>query len=192
MSESMEATGGWAQLAARNAGRLILLGVVTAIAGLVALASPFAAGLGVAVLVGIALAIGGAARIVGVISAGSFGQGALALVGGILALVAGATIAARPGLGLATLTLMLGVYLLIDGVSGAVLSFHVRSEKGWGWMLLGSVLGGILGLMLIAEWPMSGQWAIGTLVGINLLSSGASMIVIGSASREVTKRAAYA
>jgi uncharacterized membrane protein HdeD (DUF308 family) len=44
--------------------------------------------------------------------------------------------AARPGLGLESLTLMLGACLLVDGVSGAVLTFHVRPQKGWGWMLL--------------------------------------------------------
>jgi uncharacterized membrane protein HdeD (DUF308 family) len=78
---------------------------------------------------------------------------------------------------------MLGAYLLADGISGAILAFHARPVKGWGWMLLSATLGVILGFMLIAEWPMSGLWAIGTLVGINLLFSGASMIAIGSAAR---------
>ena len=94
----------------------------------------------------------------------------------------------RPGLGLATLTLLLGGYLIVDGISGTVLAFHVRPEKGWGWMLFSAVLGILLGFLLLREWPLSGLWAIGTLVGVNLLFSGFSMISIGSAVKGAAKR----
>jgi uncharacterized membrane protein HdeD (DUF308 family) len=188
MSQSTEVLGGWAQRAASNAGWLVALGVLTVITGFMAVASPLAAGLGVSVLVGVALAIAGIARTVAVFSAGSFGQGALAFLGGFLAFVAGVIIAARPGLGLEVLTLMLGGYLLVDGVAGAVLAFHVRPQNSWGWMLANAALGVILGIMLLKDWPLSGQWAIGTLVGINLAFSGASMIAIGSAGRGLAER----
>jgi len=188
MSQSSEVLSGWAQRAANNAGWLVALGAVTLITGFMAVVSPLAAGLGVSVLVGIALAIAGVARTVAVFSAGGFGQGALAFLGGFLAFVAGVIIAARPGLGLEALTLTLGAYLLVDGISGAVLAFHVRPQNGWGWMLFSAGLGVVLGFMLLKDWPLSGQWAIGTLVGINLLSSGASMVAIGSAGRGLAKR----
>lgn len=187
MSELREAVSSWAQRAATNAGWLIALGVLTVFAGFAAVLSPLGAGLGLSVLLGIAMAIAGIARTVGAFNAGSFGQGALAFIGGILAFVAGVIMVARPGLGLEVLTLMLGAYLLADGISGAILAFNVRPVKGWGWMLLSAALGVILGFMLIAEWPMSGLWAIGTLVGINLMFSGASMIAIGSAARGLAK-----
>jgi len=190
MSEFREAVSGWAQGAARNSGWLTALGVLTVIAGVMAVTSPLVAGLGVAVMVGVAMTIAGVARTVGAFSAGSFGQGALALLGGMLSLVAGAIIVARPGFGLETLTLMLGAYLLLDGVSGAVLAFHVRPQKGWGWMLFSAVLGLILGFMLLREWPLSGLWAVGTLVGINRVSSGASMVAIGSTVRGLTRQMA--
>jgi uncharacterized membrane protein HdeD (DUF308 family) len=188
MSELREAIGGWAQRAAKNATWLILLGVVTVMAGFLAIGSPLGAGLGISVVMGIALVIAGSARTIGAFSAGSFGQGALAFIGGMLALVAGVIVSARPGLGLATLTLMLGAYLVIDGVSSAILAFHVRPEQGWGWMLFSAALGVILGYMLLSEWPFSGVWAVGTLVGISLLFSGFSIIAIGSAARGLAKR----
>jgi uncharacterized membrane protein HdeD (DUF308 family) len=190
MSELREAVSGWAQRAAKNAGWLIALGVLTVLTGFAAVMTPLGAGLGVAVLLGIAMVIAGVARTIGAFNAGSFGQGALAFIGGILAFVAGVIMVARPGLGLEVLTLMLGAYLLADGISGAILAFQVRPVKGWGWMLLSAALGVILGFMLIAQWPMSGLWAIGTLVGINLLFSGASMIAIGSAARGLAKQMA--
>lgn len=190
MSELKEALGGWAQSAAKNAGWLIALGVLTVIAGFLAIGSPLAAGLGVAFLVGVGLTIGGVARIVGAFSAGSFGQGALAFLGGILSFVAGAVIAARPGLGLEALTLTLAAYLLVDGVSGAVLAFRMRPANGWGWMLLSAVLSVVLGFMLLWDWPLSGLWAVGTLVGFNLVFSGASMVAIGAAARGAAKQLA--
>ena len=94
----------------------------------------------------------------------------------------------RPGVGLATMTLMLGVYLLVDGIFGTVLAFQVKPEKGWGSMLFSAAMGVLLGIMLLKEWPVSGLWAIGTLVGVNLLFAGFSIISIGTAARGVTKR----
>ena len=190
MENLREAIGGWAQQAAKNAGLLVGLGVLTVIAGFLAIGSPMVSGAGVSILIGIALVIAGVARTVGAFSAGSFGQGALAFVGGILTFVAGVILAGRPGLGMATLTLLLGGYLIVDGISGAVLAFHVRPEKGWGWMLFSAVMGVLLGFLLLREWPLSGLWAIGTLVGINLLFSGFSIISVGSAARSLAKRVA--
>jgi uncharacterized membrane protein HdeD (DUF308 family) len=190
VGELREAIGNWAQKAAKNAGWIVALGVVTVIAGFLAMGSPLASGVAVVVFIGVAMAIAGVARTVGAFSAGSFGQGTLAFIGGILTFGAGLVLVARPGIGLATLTLMLGAYLLVDGISSAVLAFHVRPESGWGWMLFSAVMGVILGFLLLREWPLSGVWAIGTLVGINLLFSGFSMISVGSAARGLAKKLA--
>ena len=151
MSELREAIGGWAQRAAKNATWLMVLGGVTVIAGFMAIASPLGAGLGVTIFIGIAMVIGGIARTIGAFSAGSFGQGALAFIGGMLALAAGVVLTARPGVGLEVLTLMLGAYLVVDGISSGILAFHVRPEKGWGWMLFNAVLSVILGYMLLSR-----------------------------------------
>jgi len=188
MENVREVVSGWVQEAKKNAGWLVALGVLTVIAGCLAIASPLLTGLTVVVLIGIALAIGGVARTIAAFSAGSFGQGTLAFIGGILTFGAGLILAARPGIGLATLTLILGAYLLMDGISGVVLAFRVRPEGGWGSMLFSAVMGVILGFFLLREWPLSGAWAIGTMVGVNLLVSGFSMISVGSAARALAKR----
>ena len=184
------AISNWAQEVKKNAGWLVALGVLTVIAGFLSIGSPMLGGVAVSVLIGIAMLIGGVARTVGVFRAGSFGQGALALIGGILTFVGGVILVTRPGVGLASLTLLLGAYLLVDGISGTLLAFHVRPEKGWGWMLFSAAMGLLLGILLLREWPLSGLWAIGTLVGINLLFAGFSIISIGSAARGLARRAA--
>jgi uncharacterized membrane protein HdeD (DUF308 family) len=182
------AISGWAEEAKKHAGWLVVLGVLTVIAGFLAIVSPLISGLGVIVLIGIAMVIGGVARTVGAFHAGSFGQGTLAFIGGILTLVAGVILVTRPGFGLAGLILLVGAYLLVDGIFGAVLAFRVRPEKGWGWMLFSAAMGVLLGILLLKEWPLSGLWAIGTLVGINLLFTGFSIISVGSAARGLAKR----
>jgi uncharacterized membrane protein HdeD (DUF308 family) len=190
MQSIREVASGWVEDAKKNAGWFVVLGVLTVIAGILAIASQTFSGLSVAVFIGIALAIGGVARTISAFSAGSFGQGTLAFIGGILTLVVGLILAARPDIGLATLTLMLGAYLLVDGISSAVLAFRVRPVSGWGFMLFSAVMGVIAGFLLLRQWPMSGLWAIGTLVGLNLLVSGFSMISMGSMVRSLAKRIA--
>jgi uncharacterized membrane protein HdeD (DUF308 family) len=188
MEDMRETLTGWAEDAKKNAGMIIVLGVVTAIAGFLALVMPWAGGLGTVVFVGFALLVGGIARMVAAFSAGSFGRGTLAFIGGALTLLAGAIMVARPGTGLAVLTLMVGAYLLVDGIFGAVLAFQVKPEKGWGWMLFSAAMAFLLGILLLKEWPLSGLWAIGTLVGINMLFSGFALISIGSAGRKLAKK----
>jgi len=183
MENIKEAIGDWTHEVKSNAGWLVALGVVTIVAGFLSMGYPWASGLGVTVVIGIVMVIAGVARTVAAFHAGSFGQGALAFLGAILTFVSGVVLVTRPNIGLASLTLMLGVYLLIDGISGAVLAFKVKPVQGWGWMLFSAVMGLLLGLLLLGEWPLSGLWAIGTLVGINLVFTGFSMVSIGSAAR---------
>jgi len=185
MENIKAAIGDWTQQVKSNAGWVVALGVVTIVAGFLSMGYPWASGLGVTVVIGIVMVIAGVARTVAAFHAGSFGQGALAFLGAILTFVGGVILVARPNLGLASLTLLLGGYLLVDGISGAVLAFHVKPVKGWGWMLFSAVMGVLLGILLLWEWPLSGVWAIGTLVGINLVFSGFSMVSIGSAAKKV-------
>ncbi len=66
----------------------------------------------------------------------------------------------------------------------------IRPGQGWGSILFSGIVTVLLGILLLAEWPISGAWALGTLVGMNLLFSGFAMISIGSAARRLTKTAA--
>jgi uncharacterized membrane protein HdeD (DUF308 family) len=67
-----------------------------------------------------------------------------------------------------------------------MLSFRLRPGHGWGWVLLGSIAGLVLGCMLLAHWPWTGLVAVGLLAGIQLVMSGFVMLSIGSAVRRLT------
>lgn len=176
---------GWLKEAKVNAGQIMTLGVLSLIAGVFSLIWPWASGIGVTIAIGIALVVGGITRLAGDYSAGSFGRGTLAFIGGALTVLAGLILIFRPGVGLATMTLLLGSFLMVDGIFGAVLAFQIRPEKGWGWVLFSAVMSSLLGILLLSEWPLSGFWAIGTLFGINMVFAAISMMTIGSAVRRL-------
>lgn len=177
-------TSAWLKEAKRNAGVLVTLGVIEIIVGVVALGSPFQAGIAVTLVVGIALVVAGITRLVGSLKAGSFGAGALALLSGLLAVGVGGYMVMRPGLGLAALTLVLAFYFFVDGIGRIVIGFKMKPSIGWMWSVIGGVIGLVLGVLIWRQFPVSGTWAVGTLVGIHLIISGWGLVGIGREARK--------
>jgi uncharacterized membrane protein HdeD (DUF308 family) len=175
----------WLDTAKKNAGWLIVFGVVEVVGGILAIAGPFMAGLAVTVMVGIALLLGGGARLVGAFMADSFGAGALTFLWGLIVTTTGFYFAIRPGIGLATLTLVVAMVLFADGVTRVLLSFKLKPVKGWGWMLAGGIVSILFASMVGWEFPASSLWVIGTVVGFSLLSNGFTTITLAGTAREV-------
>ena len=168
-----------------NAGVTVAAGVALAIMGLLSIMAPLFTGAAVTILVGILMLAAGITRGVFAFRAQTFGKGALMfLLGGIVAL-GGLLLLARPLIGLASLTMVLAAFFFADGIIEAIYAFQLRPVKGWGWMLLSGISSGLLGFFIVYEWPVSGAWAIGVLVGVRLLFSGWSVIALGSLSRSV-------
>ena len=95
----------------------------------------------------------------------------------------------QPVSALATLTLFLAAYFVASGIVQAVAAFGARPEPGWGWVMFGGVLSLILGLMIWRQFPISGVWALGTLVGIQLVFSGWTLIAVGGLARDAADAA---
>ncbi len=168
-----------------NAGITVAVGVALAIMGLLAIMAPLFTGAAVTILVGILMLAAGITRGVFALRAQTFGKGALMfLLGGIVAL-GGLLLLARPLIGLASLTMVLAAFFFADGIIEAIYAFQLRPVQGWGWMLLSGVTSGLFGLFIVYQWPVSGAWAIGVLVGVRLLFTGWSVIALGSLSRSV-------
>jgi uncharacterized membrane protein HdeD (DUF308 family) len=156
--------------------RLVMWGVVVIVFGTLAILAPFLTGVAVSLLVGALLVAAGIVRLVWAFKAGSFGRGLLAFLLGGVSLACGAIMLAQPLLGLASLTLVLAAYFFADGVFEIGASFAAKPAKGWGWLLFGGLVSLLLGILLLREWPFTGIWAVGTLVGIRLLFVGWGMI----------------
>ena len=153
------------------------------IAGLLALLSPLLAGTFVTVLVGATMLIAGVIRIVEAFQGGGFWSGLFGLVYAL----AGFVIVFDPIPGLLALTLLLAIYFLVVGVSEIIAAFQIRPTQGWGFLLFSGVVSALLALMIWNQWPLSGAWAVGVLVGIQLMFSGMTMITLGSAIKAQAK-----
>src|SRR6202011_3116695 len=108
------------------------------------------------------------------------------LISATLAVLAGIILLARPVQGVLTLTIVVGAYFLAEGVATIMYALEHRRElsERWSWMLFAGILDILIAAMIIAGLPGSAEWAIGLLVGINLLFGGASLIGMALAARK--------
>ena len=167
----------------KDSTALMILGIVTVILGVLAMMAPLMTGMAIALLVGILLIAGGIMRTMFAFKCKSWGKGILTFLLGLLTLLTGLFMVFRPGVALASLTLLLAAFFVVDGIFEIMGAFGLKPIQGWGWMLFGGVVSILLGIMIWRQWPVSGVWAIGILVGIKLLFAGFAMTGIGAAGR---------
>jgi len=108
----------------------------------------------------------------------------VAMIGG-LTLLCGIALLAHPLFASGVLSIILAVYFIIDGISELVAGIQLRPSSGWGWMLFGGIVSILLGIMIWSQFPLSGIWAIGILMGIKLFFVGLIMVMGGSAVRSM-------
>jgi len=168
--------------------RGMVFGIALVILGFLSILAPMVAGGMVSVLVGVFMIAAGIARLMWAFQAGSFGKGALTFLLGGLLIVTGLALIFRPMIGMASMALMLAIFFLVDGIFELIAAFKVKPEKGWGWMLFGGIVSIVLAGLIFYEWPFSGVWAVGILVGVKLLFAGFAIVALGSMGRGVAKR----
>jgi uncharacterized membrane protein HdeD (DUF308 family) len=161
----------------------LALGVIALIGGVFAIVVPVAASISAAILAGWALLFGAVSRLFAVFHAHRASERLTHLALGVLYLVAGLYLLLFPVSGTITLTIVLVAYFL---VSGAVLL--ASALQTWGrdttvWRLVLGVVSIVLGVMIWTDLPSSAAWAIGLLIGIQLIFAGTDLIFIALASR---------
>lgn len=160
-----------------------LFGIITIILGILAIGSPLIVGLSIALLVGLFVIAAGIVRIIWAFRTASLGKGLLTFAIGGLTLLCGVVLATHPVFTSGILSILLAVYLVVDGVFEIVAAIRVRPSPGWGWLLVCGIISFLLGLMIWQQFPLSGAWAIGILLGVKLLIVGMTMIRLGSIVR---------
>ena len=173
----------------KNAKTAKWTGIFLVIAGFLALLSPFAAGLSVALIVGVLLIVSGVGHLLVVFGAGSIGEGILLAVLALLSIVAGAYMVSQPVSALAALTLFLAAYFIVSGIIEIIAALGARPADGWGWVLFGGIVSLLLGLMIWRQFPLSGAWAVGILFGVRMLVGGWTLIALGSAVKDMAQAA---
>lgn len=162
---------------------MTLYGVIAIILGIFAMLAPGVTGLSVAMLVGVFVVVAGIVRMIWAFQAGSLGRGMLMFAIGGLTLLCGLALLANPLFASGVLTIVLSAYFLVDGIFEIAAGFQLRPAPGWGWMLFGGIVSILLGIMIWGQYPLSGAWAIGILLGIKLFFVGLIMVTGGSVVR---------
>ncbi len=149
-----------------------ITGVALIVLGILAIALPLFAGAVVTSLFGVLLLLAGVAHLIYAWSARGAGSHLLMGLVGVVYLLVGIYLILHPARALVTLTLLLAVYFLVEGVVELVVYFRTRAGHHAGWMLWNGLVTLILAVVILAQWPFSSVWVLGTLVGISLLMSG--------------------
>ena len=153
-------------------------GILLVVLGLAAMIAPLLAGLAVTIFLGWMFLISGVAGLVLTFWARNMPGFWWSLCSAALAVCAGLVLLARPAQGVLTLTIVVGAYFLAEGVATIMYALEHRKElsERWGWLLTAGIMDILVAAMIIAGLPGSAKWALGLLVGINMLFGGATLI----------------
>ena len=171
----------------KASGWSMFLGAVMFICGLLAILLPLASSIGIVILVAWLILFAGVAHLIFALQSHSVGAFLWKLLLALVYGFAGIYMLMHPLLGLVSLTLVLAVFLLVEGVVEIVLYFNIRKVRNSGWVLFDGIITLILGLLIWANWPSASAWVVGVLVGISLMFSGISRFMLSLAIRDVSE-----
>jgi uncharacterized membrane protein HdeD (DUF308 family) len=164
-------------------GSFIGLGIALVVLGALAILMPMIASLVTAVAIGAVLVASGLFEGIHAIRNRRWANSGWSILSALVQLVAGALIVAFPVTGKVTLTLILAAFFFAEGVLKIIRALQHRAMPAWGWLLFDGLLSLALGVLIWWRWPSTAAWAIGLLVGVNVLIGGASMLLIGLSAR---------
>jgi uncharacterized membrane protein HdeD (DUF308 family) len=157
------------------------------ILGVVAILMPFTTGIAVSIFVGWIMVFSGFAYAADAFAAQGAGSFFWRLLVGIAYVIGGGYLAFHPGIALESLTLVVAAIFFGEGIVETVVFFQFRSLPGSGWILFDGLLTFVLAYLIYRPWPGSSTWVIGTLLGINLIVSGATRLMYSVAARKTIK-----
>jgi uncharacterized membrane protein HdeD (DUF308 family) len=160
-------------------GWIVALGVVYLLAGFIALGSVVMATVASVLVVGVMMIVAGVAEVFSAFQIKSWGKFLLWALLGVLYIIAGFVTFENPLLAAALLTLILGASLVASGIMRIILGFGMKRETPWIWVLLSGVITLLLGLLILAHWPVSSLYILGVFLGIDLIVAGAAWIGLG-------------
>lgn len=167
---------------------LMVVGVLAIFVGCVAILVPAVASVGTAIFIGWILIIAGGFLIAAAFAAQSIGTVLLRLLWALLTLLVGLWLVIEPRHGTLTLTLVLGIYFLFMGATRTAVAFASRGRQGAGLVGLSGIAGLLIGILVLVEFPSSADWAIGLLVGIDLIFAGWTLTSVALVGRDLARR----
>jgi uncharacterized membrane protein HdeD (DUF308 family) len=169
----------------KASGISLVLSIILIIFGFLAIALPMVSSIGVALVIGWMVIFAGIAQLVHAFQSTGIGHIAWKVLVALIYLAAGVSLIALPVAGVAGLTLVLGIFLFAEGVADVVAYFATRKSGNSPWMLLDGIITLLLGFMIWNRWPSSSLWVIGTLVGISMVMTGTTRLMMALAIRKL-------
>lgn len=166
---------------------LMAIGILAILVGCVAILVPAVASVGTAIFIGWILMIAGAFLIAGAFMAYSVGSVLLRLLWALLTIAVGFWLVIEPHNGTLTLTLVLGIYFLFMGITRIAVAFASRGQQNAGLLGLSGVAGLLIGILVLAKFPSSADWAIGLLVGIDLVFAGWTLVSVALVGKDLSR-----
>ncbi len=183
--EGVVSTSSIGAMAKSAIGWSIALSVLIILSGILAILVPPAAGIAATIVIGWLLIFSGVMHLVLAWQTRSAGGLVWQFLIGVAYTAVGIYMLMHPVLGLAALTLSLSVYLFAEAILEFLLAARLRSLGGRGWLILDGVVTLVLAILIWKTWPSSSPWVIGTLLGINLIFSGTTRLMLLLAARRV-------
>jgi uncharacterized membrane protein HdeD (DUF308 family) len=172
---------------ARSWKAVMAVGVLAIFTGCFAILVPAVASVGTAIFIGWVLIFVGAFLIAAAFSAHSIGTVLLRLLWALLTLLVGFWLVIEPDNGTLTLTLVLGIYFLFMGATRLAIAFAARGRQNAGLLGLSGIAGLLIGILILAEFPSSADWAIGLLVGIDLIFAGWTLTSVALLGKDLAR-----
>ncbi len=154
------------------------LGILLIVLGTLGIVFPFLTTIAAKIFLGWLFLIGGMVQIVHAFSTRGWSEFFLDLLMGVLFLIGGGWLAFFPLTGIITLTIFLAAMFVVQGIIEIAMALRMRPHEGWIWMLLAGIVALAAGLLILAQLPSSATWAIGLLVGINLIMTGWAYLLL--------------
>ncbi|TDH36211.1 HdeD family acid-resistance protein [Pseudohoeflea suaedae] len=165
---------------------MAVLAAISILGGIFALLDPFAATLAAVLMAGWFFAILGAIQVFHAFSVRRWSGFIWTLGLGVLGLILGVMLIARPLEGAVSLTLVVAVLFLLTGALKTMFSLAARPVKGWGWALFSGVISLLLGVAILGYFPDAAQSVLGILLGVELLSNGILFLFMALGLRKLT------
>lgn len=161
----------------------LLIGVFLIVLGIVAFVQPAVSTLFAETWFALILVSAGAAKLAYAFQTRNNGGFVWKLLLSILYIATGVMLFVYPLTGVLTLTLLLGSFLLTEGVFELILAFRLRPQQNWTWVLGDGIITLVLGGIIWFQWPFNAPWLIGTLVGVSVLFTGISRVMLSLNAR---------
>jgi uncharacterized membrane protein HdeD (DUF308 family) len=175
--------GSWQEYR-RNWGWFLALGIISIILGLIALLDSIAATVVSMIFFGWVLLVAGIVEAVHTLRHWHSGHVFLHSLNAVLSLVVGLMLLGHPLAGALVMTLLLAAYFTVAGIFRIVAALRLRPPQ-WGWAVTSGIITLVLGILVWAQWPVSGLWIIGLFIGIHLIFAGWTQVMLAFAVRSL-------